>query len=394
MAGSNKRFNKMIIKFQNKKGSSGLMVGTMIAIVLIVFLLVIILLGGSEFFSRISKTLDFLPIFQQKNVTGKDLEILRYKISNGDMDYYDGSKWINFNNEILNLNGKSIDSNSFKRQIQEFYFQQRSEILQGESGVSDIVFYPSESVKPNIQVNNYISFDNEKYLINNFDKFYIGRERDVSNIGLSNIQDYSNSGEIIATVIYRGKTADGKSVFEIEKTKEAYDYLSEELKGHVDYFDKKVYSYFYTEDKEEIIIGNYKMILDKNSVNPRKYDFYIENNVIQNLHLSLWKVHDGVKEGRIVGYIYTNLLYYDASKIEGDNKIIYDEMLNWFNSILKNPILLSYFSDKDGKGDVEEGYFCLEKKWGDLVFYFNKEVSEDHICEGIDFDKGALLKVR
>lgn len=110
----------------NKKGQEE-STGNIVKAVIAAFVLVIVILGIWMFYSGKLPFFEGLPGFNQTKQGVADLEIFRYQILNDNLQYYDGTTWVDFKaGQTIEVNGKKIEESSINDDIIFNYIGQKN----------------------------------------------------------------------------------------------------------------------------------------------------------------------------------------------------------------------------------------------------------------------------
>ena len=115
-----------------KRGALDLSIGTIITIAIIGFVLFLVFFGLGSFGSKVFTFFDFLPDFNRTAAKVDNIEILRYDIIKGEVNYYDGTNWNSFSE--VSLRDKTAKYENAKRDFEKFYYESKR-----ESGTIEIV---------------------------------------------------------------------------------------------------------------------------------------------------------------------------------------------------------------------------------------------------------------
>lgn len=105
---------------KNKKGQGMEMskiLTLIIAVLVLILVSVLIFKGGA-----IAKFFDFLPTFGGQGEKVEGVEVLRYDIASGKVEYFDGAKGIEFSGKTVELGNKKINYSGVQNNFYDYYF--------------------------------------------------------------------------------------------------------------------------------------------------------------------------------------------------------------------------------------------------------------------------------
>lgn len=92
--------------------------------VIAVAILIIVVFGVYGFYTgKAYAFFDFLPGFNSTKEGVKGIEILRYDIFNGKVEYYDGIDWNGFSGKMVKFGDKKINYDDMKNTFENFYYK-------------------------------------------------------------------------------------------------------------------------------------------------------------------------------------------------------------------------------------------------------------------------------
>ena len=142
-----------------KKGE--LSISKIVTAILAVVVLLVVLSSTGNLFGKQINFFKLLPGFNNENKTFENLEIFRYDITNGDVMYFDGTNWNEFEGE-LRAGDKKVSYDKIRKDFENwYYFTKRSGVFEIEQGVSLVSFlnlvngYNSNIVKIDKNLEDY-----------------------------------------------------------------------------------------------------------------------------------------------------------------------------------------------------------------------------------------------
>jgi len=131
----------MIMRFMNKKGEDARGPGAIIAAVIAVFVLSIVILALWSFFTGRLPFFEYLPDFNDTKQGTVDLEIFRYALSDGKLQFYDGVRWNDIGlGKKIEFNEREFDYKTLKEELtSSFLFKSKTHSFVG-SNYQAIIF--------------------------------------------------------------------------------------------------------------------------------------------------------------------------------------------------------------------------------------------------------------
>ena len=133
----------------NKKGQDTVFPPlVLLSVVLVLVVLVIVLVSIGKI--NLPQWVDnLIPNFAAGNKTVEGVQVVRYRITEGNMQYYDGENWIDVGDgEAVILDDKEVEENSLEESFRNYYYDVESRddskrVIQLEIDSRDR-FYPND----------------------------------------------------------------------------------------------------------------------------------------------------------------------------------------------------------------------------------------------------------
>lgn len=300
-----------------KKGD--VQVEPIVILSLFIIMLALLGLGYYLFYVREVTLLNYLPGFNQTQEKKEGVSIIAYDISQEKMQYYDGTSWIDFSGENIELERKIIDSGEVERYFFDLYLNNDKATTQRSNLRIDLTSSAREEFSASENANLFGQL-----------KLIIAKEQ-------------SLSGE---------------------------DILGDESKSYL--VPGEVPIWIYDSNLNNEPYGMFILKLNNN------LDFWIvgEPSVISFLMSNDPSVTTYVESTKPV-YVYPGN---DKIANKGENyQKIKTQATIWRDSVLEKPLNIQYTDSKSGK-EVSDKYFCVEKYDSKLTLDLNKPVGAEEKC--------------
>jgi len=355
-----------------KKGD--IPVSYVIGAVIVVFVLVIVIFGLAKIFGfDIINFFRNLPDLNRTVTPDEGPEKLRYDLGNGKVQYYDGTQWVDFEND-LGFSERIVNYDSLKKGFEDYLFsvaflEFEFGIVQykiTESNLKDFIIR-AESINP------------IKFVYGG--GFYLSEKRDskieagrFSKEPISNSRYWKYFLSFDKKIIEQFRIGGGELYEHLSNLDVTY--LATESQDGEGRYHLSEYIFNDVEGKEYATCGQNSELYTW-SVNARG-DIYCNEKLIDKIKIVL------DSEG------FPDKIYVDGTRfIFGDyKKTIPKEHIGLrnaaFNAIFEKPLLISVFSkEKDFVGPPAPLYVCFEfrdEKY--LVVDLKKEVKSVSVCRG------------
>ena len=164
----------MILLFKENRGE----IGMGVLLLGVVALAVLILVGYGIYSFATDKAIPFakyLPNFMTKDRKVEGIEKLRYKIIEDKVQYYDGTDWLDFKDEKVELGGKTLIENNVKNDFRKYYFG--IPIRTGSDNLFIFLINKNSEIKGQLIKNGYVTVvikeTKEQVVLNNENEIYI-----------------------------------------------------------------------------------------------------------------------------------------------------------------------------------------------------------------------------